>query len=156
MRWRKQSLILAIITMACLPVVAQSYVTSATLEYSSDDAVGFFINGKTLVARTDYNPFDFGVFSTSDGTLPISIFNMNGDNTLAVNDILAAVKFGDITTGFLYHQDARRLVPGGETHIAKGVKTPGGDISQIKAGAAHTACGAARRPIQNNFFIQCQ
>ncbi len=76
---------LALLALA-LPWAAGAYVTSATLEYSSDDEVGFWLNGRPLMAKSDFVWADFAVLSTSDGTLPLWLFNMNGDNVLAVKN----------------------------------------------------------------------
>lgn len=78
----------ALLALAWLlqPSPGRGYVTSAVLEYSVDDQVGFFLNGKTVLSRSDTCPFDFAVLSTSDGTLPLSAFNMNGDNVLGVEN----------------------------------------------------------------------
>jgi hypothetical protein len=86
MRWRDLRLGFLGLCLACLPGLAKAYVTSATLEYSVDDEVGIFVNGKALLARSDFRWADFAVLSTSDGTLPLNVFNMNGDNTLAVEN----------------------------------------------------------------------
>jgi hypothetical protein len=63
-----------------------AYVKSAILEYSCDDQAAFWLNGKQVMARSDYNFADYAVLSTSDGTLPLDVFNMNGDNLLAVEN----------------------------------------------------------------------
>jgi hypothetical protein len=69
-----------------LPAGLPAYVTSATLEYSVDDQVTFYINGHLVLERSDFCWADFAVLSTSDGTLPLDVFNMNGDNVLATED----------------------------------------------------------------------
>ncbi|MES2202007.1 MAG: FlgD immunoglobulin-like domain containing protein [candidate division FCPU426 bacterium] len=65
---------------------ARAYVTSAVLEYSGDDEVGFYLNGKVLLHKSEFVWADFTTLSTSDGSLPIYLFNMNGDNVLAVEN----------------------------------------------------------------------
>ena len=81
-----RALKLSALLLAALAGSARAYVTSAILEYSCDDQGGFFLNGSPILQRSDYAPFDFKVLSTSDGTLPMELFNAYGDNTLAVED----------------------------------------------------------------------
>jgi len=64
----------------------RAYVTSAIMEYSADDKAGFFLNGSPILKKSDFCPLDFDVLSTSDGTLPMELFDPYHDNLLAVED----------------------------------------------------------------------
>src|SRR6185503_15065951 len=66
---------------------ARAYIISATLEYSVDDAAGFYLNGYTLLLKSDPHPFDYAVLSTTDGSLPLKYFNQNGANVLAAENL---------------------------------------------------------------------
>lgn len=77
---------LACLAMLSLAQPAQAYVTSAVLEYSVDDQAAFFLNGSPILKRSNFAPFDFSVLSTSDGTLPMELFNTTGENVLAVEN----------------------------------------------------------------------
>src|SRR5579864_536189 len=81
-----RALKLSALVLAALVGSARAYVTSAILEYSCDDQGGFFLNGSPILQRSDYAPFDFKVLSTSDGTLPMELFNAYGDNVFGVED----------------------------------------------------------------------
>jgi hypothetical protein len=63
---------------------ARAYVTSAIMEYTCDDKAGFYLNGSCFMEKSPFAPFDYAVLSTSDGTLPMELFNPYGDNLLAV------------------------------------------------------------------------
>jgi hypothetical protein len=76
----------ALALAALLPSLSRAYVTSAVLEYSVDDTVAFHLNGNVLLERSETHPFDYAVLSTSDGSLPLELFNMNGDNVLAAEN----------------------------------------------------------------------
>ena len=65
---------------------AQAYVTSAILEYTCDDQAAFYLNGSPILGRSDFAPFNVEVLSTSDGTLPMELFNPYGDNLFAVEN----------------------------------------------------------------------
>jgi len=75
--------------LACLPAPGRAYVTSATLEYACDDLLAIWINGTQILDGSikTFSPFDYAVLSTSDGTLPLEVFNANGDNVLAVENL---------------------------------------------------------------------
>ncbi len=60
-----------------------TFVTSAILEFSSDDQLGFYLNGNTLLQVSVFEPFSFQALSTADGTLPLEMFDTDGDNLLA-------------------------------------------------------------------------
>ncbi len=77
---------LAAILLLC-PALAGAYVISATLEYSVDDSVNFHLNGRPLLLKSEPHPFDYAVLSTSDGSLPLGWFNMNGENVLAAENL---------------------------------------------------------------------
>lgn len=65
---------------------ARAYVTSAILEYTCDDQAAFYLNGSPILERSQFAPFNYEVLSTSDGTLPMELFNITGDNILAVEN----------------------------------------------------------------------
>lgn len=67
-----------------LAAQSHAYVTSAILEYMADDRAGIFLNGSTLLERSQFCPFDYNVLSTSDGTMPMELFNNFGDNVLGI------------------------------------------------------------------------
>ncbi|MES2200809.1 MAG: hypothetical protein V4498_01005 [candidate division FCPU426 bacterium] len=70
--------------MALASSPAAAYVTSAILEYNCDDKGGFYLNGSPILEKSGFSPFDYGVLSTSDNTLPMELFNNFGENTLAI------------------------------------------------------------------------
>lgn len=83
---RSHRLFSALTLAAALAVPLRAYVTSAVLEYSVDDKVSFYLNGSTILALSDFAPFNYEVLSTADGTLPMDLFKPNQDNLLAVED----------------------------------------------------------------------
>ncbi len=77
-----------------------SYITSAVLEYTADDVVGFYLNGKEVLSPKNCEMvfFRYACLSSSDGTLPLSLFNSNAENLLAIeNDDLHS---GDMFVSF--------------------------------------------------------
>jgi hypothetical protein len=96
----KIGLILA--ALACAR--AQAYVTSAILEFSVDDKAGFSLNGSPILEKSDFAPFNYDVLSTSDGTLPMELFNAVGDNLLAVEDFDVEGYNMSISYRFTIHQ----------------------------------------------------
>ena len=76
-----------VLAMACLASTAQAYVTSATLEYSVDDHARIYLNGKVVAEEAGYHYPDYAVLSTSDGSLPLQYFTLNGENVLAIENM---------------------------------------------------------------------
>lgn len=87
----------------CAAAPLRAYVTSAILEYSVDDKVGFFLNGSPILAKSDYAAFDFDVLSTSDGTLPMSLFDPYKENELGVEDFDTAGDHISVSYRFTVH-----------------------------------------------------
>lgn len=78
---------LALIIVAMLTAQARAYITSATFEYSVDDRAKLYLNGRLVVEDTGPHYPDYAVLSSSDGTLPLEAFALNGDNVLAVENL---------------------------------------------------------------------
>jgi hypothetical protein len=77
-------LIFTLLVLAAAPLRAA--VDSALLEYSVNDKAAFYLNGKPILDRSDFDPFDFEALATADGTLPAELLESPGDNVLAVED----------------------------------------------------------------------
>jgi hypothetical protein len=81
----KKIILLALLGALHRPGLA--YVTSATFEYSVDDHARMYLNGKLVSNELGFHFPDYAVLSTSDGSLPLEDFVLNGENVLAVEDL---------------------------------------------------------------------
>ena len=100
----RPALKIAALSLALLATQAKAYVTSAVLEYTCDDLAAFYLNGSPILERSDFAPFNFEVLSTSDGTLPMELFNPYGDNVLAVENLDTEGYRMSISYRFTVHQ----------------------------------------------------
>jgi|GEM_PF-4926185 len=82
LKWLRRLPLAALLMAAPL----HAYVTSAVLEFSADDKAGFFLNGSPILKKSDFCPNFFECLSTSDGTLPMELFDPDHDNLLAIED----------------------------------------------------------------------
>jgi hypothetical protein len=76
------------LALSLVPLRLHAYVISATLEYSVDEIACFYLNGYPVALNTEDHYPDYAVLSTTDGTLPLKYFIPNGDNVLAVSDLV--------------------------------------------------------------------
>ncbi len=86
MRSIRFSLLGLVAGLLCLPSLSWTYITSATLEFSADDQVSFYLNGSQLLERSDNIPFNYDVITTADGNLPLELFRDNEENVLATEN----------------------------------------------------------------------
>jgi hypothetical protein len=68
---------------------AHAYITSAILEYSGADRHRFYLNGVPLKNGkrwTNEHIWDYSIYDSADGSLPLGLFKNNGDNVLAAEN----------------------------------------------------------------------
>jgi len=153
----RRALLLAL--FAVLAVPAAAYVTSAVLEYSVDDQAAFFLNGSPILKRSNFAPFDFEVLSTSDGTLPMELFNPYGDNLLAVENFDTEGDHMSISYRFTVHtSDSDPIVIWSDPeqakmlHLSKAEKDPEGWTQNSFDDSAWAPAKLATE-LKNPFFV---
>lgn len=71
------------------PSPSRAYITSAQLEYCGADRMRFYVNGVQLRNGKNWTGehiWDYAVYSSADGTLPLGLFKNNEDNVLGAEN----------------------------------------------------------------------
>jgi hypothetical protein len=116
----------------CMPSLANTYVTSATLEYCADDHVSFYLNGARILEQSERGYADYQILSTADGTLPLESFKENEENIFCADNLNAD---GPMSLSYrlnVYHSDGDPVVIWSDpaqsrfVHLYKGAPYPAG------------------------------